>query len=200
VAAATILASLDSIKLKQEGLKLFEQAANLDPTLLSARLGLASTLLQTGNTQQAKKAYQKVLDDYPNNIQALNDLAWILQEQDQSYDAALELANRGLILSPDEMHLLDTRGTILSNMPDRLDDARKDFTKLVQLTPPDSRKKANALFKLGRICAKLNDLNQARQHLKDALEIDGKINVFTPDERSEITKILEGSGIQAANR
>jgi tetratricopeptide (TPR) repeat protein len=196
-AAATVLASLDSMKLKQEAVKLFRQAVNLHPTSLSARLGLASSLYQTGDTQQAKQAYQEVLDEYPDNIQALNDLAWLLQEHDQSYDAALELANRGLILSPDEMHLLDTRGTILENMK-QLDDARKDFARLVQLTPPDSRQKANALFRLGRICARLNDLNQAKQLLNDALEIDGKINVFTPDERSEIMKILRESGIQAA--
>jgi tetratricopeptide (TPR) repeat protein len=185
------------MKLKQEAVKLFRQAVNLHPTSLSARLGLASSLYQTGDTQQAKQAYQEVLDEYPDNIQALNDLAWLLQEHDQSYDAALELANRGLILSPDEMHLLDTRGTILENMK-QLDDARKDFARLVQLTPPDSRQKANALFRLGRICARLNDLNQAKQLLNDALEIDGKINVFTPDERSEIMKILRESGIQAA--
>ena len=194
VAAASILASLDSMALKQEGLKLFEQAAILSPTLLNARLGLASTLYQTGDMQRAKQAYQELLDQYPNNIQALNDLAWILQEHDQRYDAALELANRGLRTSSDEkdrLHLLDTRGTILSNMPDRLADARTDFKTLLDASPDDTRQKAKALLKLGRICVKLNDLVQAKQHMKNALEIDRKINVLTPDERSEITRILQ---------
>jgi len=194
VAAASILASLDSMALKQEGLKLFEQAAILSPTLLNARLGLASTLYQTGDMQRAKQAYQELLDQYPNNIQALNDLAWILQEHDQRYDAALELANRGLRTSSDEkdrLHLLDTRGTILSNMPDRLADARTDFKTLLDASPDDTRQKAKALLKLGRICVKLNDLVQAKQHMKNALEIDQKINVLTPDERSEITRILQ---------
>jgi tetratricopeptide (TPR) repeat protein len=203
VAAATILASLDSIKLKQEGLKLFERAASLDPALLSARLGLASTLYQTGDIQQAKQAYQKVLDEDPDNIQALNDLAWILQEHDQSYDAALELANKGLIASSDKnerIHLLDTRGTILSNMPGRLADAKADFTSLVDSSPDNTGQKAKALLSLGRICAKLNDLDEAEQHLKGALQIDGKLNVFTPDEKSEIQRLLKKSGIQAASR
>ena len=194
VAAASIFASMDSMALKQEGLKLFEQAANIAPALLSARLGLASTLYQTGDIQRAKQAYQKLLERYPNNIQALNDLAWILQEHDQRYDAALELAERGLRTSSDEkdrLHLLDTRGTILSNMPDRLADARTDFQTLVGASPDDTRQKAKALLKLGRICAKLNDLVQAKQHMKNAREIDQKINVLTPDERSEITRILQ---------
>ena len=194
VAAASILASMDSMALKQEGLKLFEKAANIAPALPNARLGLASTLYQTGDIERAKQAYQKLLDEYPNNIQALNDLAWIIQKHDQRYDTALELANRGLRTSSDEkdrLHLLDTRGTILSNMPGRLADARKDFITLVGALPDDTSQKAKALLMLGRICAKLNDLVQAKQYMYNALEIDRKINVLTPDERSEITRILQ---------
>jgi Tfp pilus assembly protein PilF len=63
----------------------------------------------------------------------------------------------------------------------------------VQLLPSDTRQQAKALLQLGRICAKLNDLAQAKQHLQKALEIDRKLNIFTEDERSEITKILQQS-------
>jgi len=194
VAAASILASMDSMALKQEGLKLFEKAVNIAPTLLSAHLGLASTLYQTGDMQRAKQAYQKLLDEYPDNTQALNDLAWIIQKHDQRYDTALELVNRGLRTLSDEknrLHLLDTRGTILSNIPDRLADARTDFETLVDASPEDTRQKAEALLKLGRICAKLNDIDRAKQYMKNALEIDRKINVLTADEQSEITRILQ---------
>ena len=171
--------------------------------MLSARLGLASTFYQTGNMQRAKQVYQDLLDQYPNNTQALNDLAWILQEHDRNYNAALELANRGLRTSrneKDRLHLLDTRGTILSNIPDRLADARTDFKTLVDISSDDTAQKAKALLKLGRICVKLNDPVQAKQHMKNALEIDQKINVLTPDELSEIKKILQGSGIQSMDR
>ncbi len=198
IAAATILAASDSMNLKKEAVKLFERAASLAPKSKEACLGLASGLYQTGDASRAVATYREVLTEYPNDIQALNDLAWILQEHDRGYDAALKLADRGLILAPDEPHLLDTRGTILANMESRLDDARKDFEKLVQLAPPDSRQKASALLKLGRTCAKLKDPVQTQQNLKDALEIDRKINVFTADERSEITRILQAGGTQAA--
>ena len=128
-----------------------------------------------------------------------NDLAWILQEHYHRYAAALELANIGLRLEPDNLYVLDTRGTILSNLPDRLADARNDFERLVELSTSDTREQAKALLQLGRICAKLNDLVQAKQHLKNALEIDRKIDVFTPDERSEIKRIVQRSGTQAVN-
>jgi tetratricopeptide (TPR) repeat protein len=190
IKAAYALMSLDSIELKKEGLKLFEQAVTIAPTSKDARFGLANALYQTGETSQAVTIYQELLKDYPKDLLIINNLAWIMQEHDHSYDAALELTNRGLILSPDNIELLDTRGTILANMENRLADARKDYERLVELTPSDSQQKASALLRLGRICIKLNDLAQAKQHFQDALEIDQEINVFNADEHSEIAKIL----------
>jgi tetratricopeptide (TPR) repeat protein len=189
--AASVLAALDSMELKKEGLKLYERAVTLSPTSINARIGWASTMYQTGDADRAKKIYEELLKQYPNNVQVLNDLAWILQEHDHSYTAALDLANKGLNLAPNSLHLLDTRGTILSNLPERAAEARKDFEKLVELSPPDTARRAKAFLQLGRICVKLNELAQAKQHLKDALEIDRKIDVFTTDERSEITRILQ---------
>jgi tetratricopeptide (TPR) repeat protein len=193
--AASILSASDSMKLREEGLKLFEHAVTLSPILVDARLGLASTLYQTGvDAERAKKIYQELLEQYPDNIQVLNDLAWIFQEHDHRYETALELVDRGLSLAPDNLYLLDTRGTILLNVPDRLADARTDFERIVELSPPDTPQQAKALLQLGRICAQLNDLTQAKQHLERALEIDREIDVFTTDERSEIMRIIQRSG------
>jgi len=194
IEAASILAASDSTKLREEGLKLFEHVVTLSPTSTDARLGLAFTLYQTGDVERAKEIYQKLLDEHPTNVQILNDLAWILQEYDHQYEAALKLVNRGLHLAPDDLHLLDTRGVILSNVAGRLADAKKDFEKLVRLSPPDSRQKAKALLQLGRICVRLDDLAQAKQHLTDALEIDRKSEVLTAAERSEIGRIVQDNG------
>ena len=191
VNAASILAALDSMELKKEGIKLFEHALTLSPTSMNARIGRASTLYQTGNAERAEKLYQELFEQYPNDTRIINDLAWILQEHYQRYPAALKLADRGLALAPNDLHLLDTRGAILSNLAGRLAEARSDFEKLVGLSPPDTRRKAKALLQLARVCAKLNDLVQAKQHLNNALEIDQKIDVFTTDERSEIKTILQ---------
>ncbi len=198
VRAASVLAALDTMTLKKEGLKLFEHAVTLSPRSKDARLGLAFTLYQTGNAERAENIYQELLEQYPNNIQILNDLAWILQEHYQHYADALKLADRASKLALNDLYILDTRGTILSNLPGRLADAKKDFERLVELSSSDTRQRAKALLQLGRICSKLNDLDHAKQHLKNALEIDQKIDVFTPDERSEIAR-LQRSKTQAIN-
>jgi len=197
ISAASALVTLDSITLKKEGIKLFEHAVTLSPTSSltskNARLGLATSLYRVGNSEHAEKIYQELLVQYPNDEQILNDLAWILQEHYQRYTAALELANRALRITPNDSYVLDTRGTILSNMPGRLADAKKDFERLVELSSPDTPQRAKALLQLGRICSKLNDPDQAKQYLKEALEIDRKLDIFTTDERSEITGTLGDS-------
>lgn len=198
--AASILAASDVMELKKQAVKLFQHALTLSPTSVDARLGLASTLYETGDVEGAKKVYEKLLEQYPNSVQALNDLAWILQQHDQRYAKALEFANRGLRLAPEDIHLLDTRGVILSKMSGRLADAKKDFERLLQLSSPGTGRQAKTLLHLGRVCAKLNDLTGAREHLENALEIDRKIDVFTTEERSEITEILQSSEVSAAKR
>jgi len=197
MSAAMILIGFDSMTLKKEASKLYEHIETISPESITERLNVASTLYQKGDVEQAEKIYRELLEQYPDNIRILNDLAWILQEHYHRYADALELANKGLGLAPNNLNLLDTRGTILSNLPGRLADAKNDFEKLVAAPIPDDTRRAVAqrakkLLQLGRICVKLNDLKQARQHLDKALEIDRKINVdiFTPDERSEIARIL----------
>ncbi|MBM4027708.1 MAG: tetratricopeptide repeat protein, partial [Planctomycetes bacterium] len=198
VRAGSILAVASEMELKKEGLQLFERAAVLSPTSVDARLGLASTLYQTGDAERAEKIYKDVLGQHPTNVRALNDLAWILQEHYKRYEDALKLADKGLKLAPKDRNLLDTRGTILMNLPDRLADAKNDFQELAGLWPDDTRGKGRALFQLGCVCAKMNDLAQAKEHLQKALEIarkimetDPKADIFTADERAEIAKIIQ---------
>ncbi len=96
VTAASILASQEPRSLKEEGLKLFEHAADLTPTSIDARAGLASTLYQLDDADRAKTIYRELLEQHPGNARLLNDLAWILQERDRDYGKALELADEGL--------------------------------------------------------------------------------------------------------
>lgn len=196
VAAATILSTQDSPKLQSEGIKLFEHAISLSPRMVNARLGLASTLYRTGDAGRAKQMYEELRKEhgnkYPENVRILNDLAWILQENDRNYAAALDMANQGLNAARndnDKLHLLDTRGTILVKM-NRLPEAKADFERLVALSPPDSQRMAKALLQLGRVCIKLNGLDQAKECMRKASQIDRKASVFTPEERTEIEEVI----------
>jgi tetratricopeptide (TPR) repeat protein len=173
-----------------------ERAEQMDQTGPGDRVDLASALYTTGDADGAKKLYRELLAQDPNNPRILNDLAWILQEHDKDYDGAIKLADAGVQTAGDDVvlrHLLDTRGTILSKM-NRFADARKDFERLLALSPAPAQE-AKAHFQLGRICEKLGEPAEARQHLERALVLDPQNDIFTDAERSDISRILQGSGI-----
>ncbi len=196
ITAGSLMVLLEPRSLKEEGVKLFERAAELSPTSVDARAGLASTLYQLGDAERAKKIYGELVEQYPTNARILNDLAWILQEHDRDYAKALELADKGLLLAPTDLNLLDTRGTILASMSGRLADARRDFEKLASLSPANSARKAKSLLQLGRVCAKLNDAAAAKQNLTNALQVDQQVNVFNPEEKAEIQRLLESADVK----
>jgi tetratricopeptide (TPR) repeat protein len=66
---------------------------------------------QNSNQGEAAKAYERVLDAYPQNPLALNNLAWIYFEQGDN--RAGELSQRAYDLSPDSAAIADTHGWIL---------------------------------------------------------------------------------------
>ena len=165
----------------------------MSPASVDAQLGLSAVLYQTGNQERSQQICRDLLQSHPNDKRVLNNLAWILQEHFQRYTEALEFANKGLRLSLDDPHILDTRATILSKMENRLADAKADFQKLVDLLPEGAHQHAKALLQLGRVCCKLKETSQATQHLKEALAIDQKVDAFSTEERAEIKAMLQGS-------
>lgn len=146
---------------------------------------------RVGAVDRAEALYREVLEAEPLNEHALNGLAWILAEIRKDYPAALPLADKAARLAPSDSHVRDTRGVILSNLPGRLPDARKDFEKCVELAAPNSARRATALLRLGRTCLRLEDPRAARKHLEAALGIDSRSKVLTPEQRSEIAEILK---------
>ncbi|WP_162846157.1 XrtA/PEP-CTERM system TPR-repeat protein PrsT [Seongchinamella sediminis] len=74
------------------------------------RLKLARYLLLEGDTRAANAQYQAVLDVEPDNIDALNNLAWNLRLEDSS--RALEYIRKAAKLAPEQAAVLDTLAVI----------------------------------------------------------------------------------------
>jgi predicted Zn-dependent protease len=189
LAAASILHSAGGDAHRKNARAFYEEALRRAPRLTEASLGLALLTFQEGDANGALAIYATILEAQPNHPRALNDSAWILSESLRDYKKALELADRGVAAAPDDDHLRDTRGVILSKLG-RLQDALKDFEKFAQLNPPDSPRRAKALLQMGRTCAKLKDSAQAKKHLDEALRIDTQKNVFNPKEKAELNQML----------
>jgi predicted Zn-dependent protease len=85
-----------------------EAALEARPEFLPGYSLLGSYYEQAGNTEQAKRAYEKALELDSNFAQALNNLAWLYCEREQNLDLALSLARRAKELLPDNPNVSDT--------------------------------------------------------------------------------------------
>jgi len=72
---------------------------------------LANNYLVLERRQAAKAAFARVVELAPNNTLALNNLAWLLREEDPQQ--ALMYAEKASGLSPDDATVMDTLGVLL---------------------------------------------------------------------------------------
>jgi tetratricopeptide (TPR) repeat protein len=82
----------------------FEKAAQLNPQLPDVYSYLGRTHLQTGDTAAARVAFQKELEQNPNDFESNLNLA-VLLKQDQDYPGAIKLLDRALRVRPGEMRV-----------------------------------------------------------------------------------------------
>jgi tetratricopeptide (TPR) repeat protein len=90
----------------------FGNAHKLLPQNPTAALSLAVILDSMGKIDQARAAYEDVLRVDPDNIQALNNLAYIKADEGVDLDIALGYAQRALRHSPNDLGITDTLGLI----------------------------------------------------------------------------------------
>jgi putative PEP-CTERM system TPR-repeat lipoprotein len=76
------------------------------PEDVSARLTLADYLISNNRAEDAKNQYMEILDIAPDNILALNNLAWHTRMENPSQ--ALEYSRRAAKLAPEDARILDT--------------------------------------------------------------------------------------------
>jgi cellulose synthase operon protein C len=98
-----------------KGVNFLEQhiSAHGDNPALQAMLAQLS--LHT-NSARAIAAYQKMLVEQPDNVLALNNLAWLMLESDTG--VALKHAKKAYELRPDHPDVLDTYGKVLISIND----------------------------------------------------------------------------------
>ncbi|MBN2593714.1 MAG: tetratricopeptide repeat protein, partial [Sedimentisphaerales bacterium] len=115
---------------------------------------LAILLQISGNTEESATLYRQLLELEPDNIIAINNLAWILCEVQGKHQEALELARRGLKIAPRYCDLIDTRGVIYYRLGE-FDKAVSDFNECIRLYPGITSSSIGTRFYLARALAKL---------------------------------------------
>jgi tetratricopeptide (TPR) repeat protein len=133
--------------------------------------------------------YRRVISLDPNNLLAINNLAWILSESQGQYQQALEMAQKGLQLKKQYIDLIDTLGVIYYRMG-KFDQAVENLTKAVELYPASSSQAVAATFHLARALAGAGQKDKASQLLNKALEMHKKVAGLSAEELSEAQLLL----------
>ena len=133
------------------------------PDDLYTRGALADALLATGQPQLAREQYAKMAERSPNNVAALNNLAWASMQMG-AIDEALSYAQRAYKVAPQQPQVLDTYAMILLRKGNP-GEAVDKLNKALQHAPGD----AGISLHLAQALRAAGQPEKARQVLKGLL-------------------------------
>jgi tetratricopeptide (TPR) repeat protein len=190
VAIAGDLATTQDSQAKKTAEDLLRKVLDREPNSLPAMNSLAMLLQVTGRPEEASKLYEQILKLQPDNIVAINNLAWALCEDRGKHQQALELAERGLKIAPNYVDLIDTRGVAYYRL-DECDKAVQCFTRCLTLYPRGTPAATATYFHLGRALFELGRKEEAIENLNKALELNAEIGDLSNADIEETRRLLQ---------
>jgi tetratricopeptide (TPR) repeat protein len=109
-------------------LQVLNQHLNAFPNDARAKMVLAERQIGI-DTDAAIKSYREILQDFPNNFVALNNVAYVLMEKGD-YDDAMEYASKAYEIQPDNIATADTYAQILVRQ-NKVEDAVKVYNRVM---------------------------------------------------------------------
>ena len=189
VVIARDLAAVDNNEAKQTAEDIIRLILKNDSTSTEAISVLAILLEMTDRSAESAELYQQLIELDPENLIAINNLAWILSEEKGQYQQALELAQKGLKLAPNYLDLIETRGVVYYRMGE-MTKAIEDLTKCIELYPSSIPQYTTACFHLARAFDKNGKKNESLKYLNQALDLEGRIGGLSNEELTEAQHLL----------
>ena len=153
--------------------------------LREARLMLSNLFVIQRDVSQAEEWLQQVLDEFPENISALNDLGYLWADQDKHLNRAYKMIQQAVEGDPDNEAYRDSLGWVLLRMG-RHEEALVQMQKAAAGDQPDPV----ILDHLGEIYLRLNQPDKAKDAWRRAAEAFRKDSQTKEAERVE--KKLKG--------
>jgi tetratricopeptide (TPR) repeat protein len=111
-------------------------SAETREVLHDARLVLSNIDVLAGKMPQAQEWLEEVLDEYPADIGALNDLGYLWTDQGQHLERSLRMIRRAVEAEPDNMAYRDSLGWAYYRLG-RYDAAVAELAKAAEVDQPD---------------------------------------------------------------
>jgi tetratricopeptide (TPR) repeat protein len=145
---------------------------------------------QRGRYDDAVATYRKVLAQEPNNVVALNNLAWLLAQRSGDASEAMQYITTAVSGLGRRADLLDTRGLVhmALKQPDK---AVADLKEATTDAPTPTR-----LFHLARAHHEARDRANARRVLRQAKERGLEVATVHPVEQETCRQLLVEYGIR----
>lgn len=171
---------------RQEALDLYRAILDANPRHALAWLNLGNVQMKMGSLEDAETSYREALHLAPGDRDVMNNLAWLLVQQNRNLEEAELLARRAALeMGADAFLYFDTLGEVL-RVRGNCEDAVDQFETALFSVPADGRiHRSPILFNLSRAQIDCNRPDEAKRTLEQALESD-------PDEalRSEIESVI----------
>ncbi|WP_269319907.1 XrtA/PEP-CTERM system TPR-repeat protein PrsT [Nitrosococcus oceani] len=147
---------------KNESLATLEDWLKKHPEDMVAQYNLANLYLALKQEQKATSTFAKVVEQAPNNVVALNNLAWLLRKDNP--EKALEYAEQAMELAPDAPPIMDTLGMLLLEKGEI-----KRGLRLLRKASDRAPKNLDIRYHFALALARNGENTQARQVLGDLL-------------------------------
>ncbi len=159
-----------------------------DLVLLASKLG--AIWIYQGLFDEAEELFRRLLAGAPENVDALNNLAWLLalREPAQTQEA-LELINRTIEVQGATPSLVDTRAVVLIRSG-KFDRAVQEL----QNAQASGSQKPSLALHLAWAHQAGGQTEEARKDLRQAAKLGWKVEKSDPLERSYIDKLMKGLG------
>jgi len=195
IAIAGMLAVAEDQQAKKYAESILRTTLNNAPDCLEAMEPLAMLLQMTGRSTEAAELYRSLLAAEPDNAVVINNLAWILCEEQGKYHEALQLAIQGLENTPsyidiNYINLLDTRGMAYYRLG-KLHEAIRDFNRCIELYPAQTAPAVSSYIHLGRALAELGEKDRAIEILKRGLKLNSTLGSLSSKDLADVQQLIE---------
>lgn len=123
----------------EELIRKFDQDHSSDDIraeLQSARMLLSNLCLQRGDHDAAEEWLAQVLDEFPDDAGAMNDLGYLWADRNQNLFRALRMIEAAVKAEPENTAYRDSLGWVYFRM-ERIDDALRELRRAVDVAEPD---------------------------------------------------------------
>lgn len=151
-----------------------QAAVSVRPASKQAWRSLGRAYWDRGQIEDATRCYRKAVRLDPRDYNSWTQLSAVLLRQADP-EAALEAAERAIVLNPEYSHAHAARGSVLDRIG-RYDDAVGSFTRAIELEARNRSEYARSYNNRGQTRLRLGDYSGAVGDFKEALRV-------APDDR-----------------